>query len=380
MKEQVITPRMSARGASGKGRAGGIVQKPARRGRAATSRAGGGTLRTVLAYLPLVGKIMLAVVAGVLLFAGYRAAASASFFQARTVDLNPTARANADEITRVVRHAAAQTGVWQVDLSALSAELERVPWVRRAVVSRVLPDGLRVRVTERTPLAVVRTANGKFIWVDEEAVTLNVMSPTDTMPAFFIRGWDEAESDAARAANRERIQKYLELARDWEAAGLSERISEVDLADLQDVRVQLAGDDSQIEVRFLGQKNISNHLRLALDKLDAHRNTPCGPFITYLMVKPNSSVLIGTAPGMPLCGGGSSAPAPSETEAERAKSSAPAAEPSKPASRNKETKNNPARKDKKDKEDKEERAKKERNKKEEAKNKTKGDTRPRRVG
>jgi cell division protein FtsQ len=374
---------MSARGAAGgKGRAGGIVQKPARRDRSArSSSAGGGTLRTVLAYLPLVGKILLAVVAGVLLFAGYRAAASASFFQARIVDVNPTTRASADEITRIVRRAAAQTGVWRIDLAAVSRELERVPWVRRAIVSRVLPDGLRVRVTERTPLAVVRTANGKFIWVDEDAVTLNAMSPTDRMPAFFIRGWDEAETDAARAANRERIQKYVELARDWEAAGLGERISEVDLADLQDVRVQLAGDDSQIEVRFLGQKNISSHLRLALDKLDAHRNTQCGPFITYLMVKPNSSVLIGTAPGMPLCGGGaaSAPPASSETEAERAKNNARPIEPDKPAARNKETRNNAPRKDK------EERAKKEQNKKEEArkkaeKNKDKGETRPRRVG
>jgi cell division protein FtsQ len=353
------------------------VQKPARRDRSAKgSSAGGGTLRTVLAYLPLAGKIMLAVVAGVLLFAGYRAAASASFFQARNVDVNPTTRASADEITRVVRRAAAQTGVWRIDLAAVSAELERLPWVRRAVVSRVLPDGLRVRVTERTPLAVVRTANGKFVWVDEDAVTLNAMSPTDKMPIFFIRGWDEAETDAARAANRERIQKYLELSRDWEAAGLSERISEVDLADLQDVRVQLAGDDSQIEVRFLGQKNISNHLKLALDKLDAHRNTPCGPFITYLMVKPNNSVLIGTAPGMPLCGGGSSSAPPVSTEVEtgRAKNDARTVEPSKPASRNKETKNNNQRKDK------EERAKKEQSKKEEAKTKAKGETRPRRVG
>lgn len=378
MKEQVITPRMSARGAStGKGRAGGIVQKPARRDRSAkSSSAGGGTLRTVLAYLPLASKILLAVVAGVLLFAGYRAAASASFFEARTIDLNPTTRASADEIKRVVRRAAAQTGVWRIDLAAVSAELERVPWVRRAIVSRVLPDGLRVRVTERTPLAVVRTSSGKFVWVDEDAVTLNAMSPTDKMPIFFIRGWDEAETDAARAANRERIQKYQELSRDWEAAGLSERISEVDLADLQDVRVQLAGDDSQIEVRFLGQKNISSHLRLALDKLDAHRNTPCGPFITYLMVKPNSSVLIGTAPGMPLCGGGggSAPPVSSEIEAERAKNEARTVEPNKPAGRNKETKNNSARKDK------EERAKKEQNKKEEAKNKAKGETRPRRVG
>jgi cell division protein FtsQ len=268
------------------------VQKPARRG--ASTRARGGTLRAVLGYMPLVGKVLLAIIAGVLIFTGYRAAASASFFEARRVDIGGTSRASADDIKAVVSRAAARTGVWRADLQAISAEVEKLPWVRKAVVSRVLPDGLRVRVTERVPRAVVRTLVGRFIWVDEDAVSLGQMSPTDQIPDpdFFIRGWDESGSEPARAENRERVQRYLEMSREWGTLGLSERVSEVNLGDLRDVRAQLAGDDAHIEVR-LGGENFGKRLKQALEVLDRDRDTPRGPFITYLDATPGKNIVVG---------------------------------------------------------------------------------------
>lgn len=374
MKEQVITPRMSARGAAaGKGRGGAIVQKPARRERSQSSgRSRAGHLRKVLAYLPLFGKIALAVLLGVLLFAGYRAAASASFFQARSFDINPTTRANADEISRVLRRATATAGVWRADLAAISAELERLPWIRKAVVSRVLPDGLRVRVTERTPFAVVRTAGGKFVWVDEEAVMLDAMSPADRQPTFFIRGWEEKETPETRAENRERLQKYSELVREWNAAGLSERVSEVNLADVRDVRAQLASDeDSKIEVR-LGGKDFGNRLRRALKVLDEQRNTPRGPFITRIETLMDNRTIVGFGSDTQVAGDNvSDTPAAHGTAAAPRK---PETDSASAPRRNKKSTTETAKKER------EQQAKKEKDKKEEAKTKAKGETRPRRVG
>ena len=111
------------------------------------------------------------------------------------------------------------------------------------------------------------------------------------MPAFFIRGWDEAETDAARAENRERIGKYLEMSREWLAAGLVERVSEVNLTDVRDVRAQLANDDSQIEVR-LGSKDFGKRLGNALKVLDEQRNTPRAASITYLDATLDSRVIV----------------------------------------------------------------------------------------
>ena len=281
MKEQVITPRASGRSSAGsKGRASEATQRPARRDGRSGSGARGRTsgLRKVLVYLPLISKVALAIVAGVLVFAGYRAAASASFFQARNVDVSGTKRVSADEIKAVVRREAAQTGVWRADLDAISQDLKKIAWVKEAVVSRVLPDGLRVRVTEREPRAIARTSNGKFVWVDDEAVHLGVASPTDQI---FMRGLDEEGTAAARAENKERVQKFLEMSRDWEARGVSRRVSEVNIQDLHDVRAQLAGDDSQIEVR-LGREDFGHRLQKSLEELDRQRQTPRGAFITHL--------------------------------------------------------------------------------------------------
>lgn len=355
------------------------MQKPARRDR--TTRTTTGGFRKALAYLPLAGKLTLAILAGVLLFAGYRAAASASFFQPHTIDINTTTRADASEINRIVRRAATQTGVWRADLAAISNELERVPWVRRAIVSRVLPDGLRVRITERAPLAVVHLSGGKFIWVDEDGVLLDAMTPADHMPAFFIRGWDESGTPQAQAENLERVRQYSELLQEWNAAGLSERVSEVNLADLRDVRAQLAGDDSRIEVR-LGGKDFGNRLRRALKVLDEQRNTPRGPFITRIETLENRTI-IGTGPGTQVANQ-VSGQAASESAGNTSSSPTDSSTTSTPARRETRTPGSarPAKKadDESRRKQKEPQAREERNRKEEAKSRAKGETRPRRVG
>ena len=301
MKEQVITPRAGRNAIAGKTRAGEIPQRPTRRerGTSSNSRAKASGWRKGLAYLPLAGKLTLALIAGILLFTGYRAAASASFFQARAVDVSGTSRASSDEIKALVRSNVAQTGVWNADLNAISRELRKVAWVKEVVVSRVLPDGLRVRVTEREPRAVVRTSAGKFVWVDEDAVSLGAASPADQI---FMRGWDEDGTETARAQNCERVQKFLLMARDLEANGISRRVSEVNFGDLRDVRAQLTGDDAQIEIQ-LGREDFSNRLKFALGELDRQRNTQIGPFIIHINVaqgiEKGNHVTIGLSPDAP---------------------------------------------------------------------------------
>lgn len=275
-----------------KGRSG-VGQRPVRR---APAESIGARLKSLLGYVPLALRIGVIAVILLIGFVGYRAAASASFFQIRRIETKGTARASIDEIQAVVRRDVGQTGVWRADLQELSNHLERLPWVRTAVVSRVLPDGIRVRITEREPKAVVRTSAGRFIWVDDDAVYLGEMSPTDQMPAFFLRGWNEDDSAAAQAENRDRVARFLELQRDWGTQGLSERVSEVNLLDLRDVRVQLAGDDSQIEVR-LGSQDQSARLSKALTVLDAQRQTSRGPLISYIDLTQGKRAIVGLVTG-----------------------------------------------------------------------------------
>jgi len=292
MREQIVAQKVGNRSGIGKGRSA-AGQRPAKRGGGETIAA---RFKSVLGYVPLALRMGVIAIIVLIAFVGYRAAASASFFQVRTIETRGVSRASVDEIKNAVRHDVSETGVWRADLPELSKHLERLPWIRTAVVTRVLPDGIRVRITEREPKAVVRNAAGRFIWVDDDAVYLGEMSSTDQMPAFFLRGWNEEDSKTAQMENRERVRKFLELQRDWSAQGVSERVSEVNLLDLRDVRVQLAGDDSQIEVRLGGQDQ-NTRLGKALTVLDAQRQTSRGPLISYIDLTQGKRAIVGLVTG-----------------------------------------------------------------------------------
>ncbi|HEX8175992.1 MAG TPA: FtsQ-type POTRA domain-containing protein [Pyrinomonadaceae bacterium] len=380
MKEQVVTPRAGRGSGSGRSRSGAITQRPARRDRSGSAQGRGvhSGLRKVLGYLPVITKIVLGVVAGLLVFAGYRAAASASFFQVRSVDVAGTSRVSPDEVRTVVRRAVQPVGVWRADLDALSRELEKVAWVRRAIVSRVLPDGLRVRIIEREQRAVVRTSEGRLVWVDEDAVVLGTLQSNDKWPPFFIRGWDESGSAAARNDNRARVEKYMEMLTEWQKLGLTERVSEVNLLDLTDVRVQLAGDDSQIEVR-VGRENFGNRLQRALVKLDETRSTPIGPYITYVdasrWMKSGDSVVLGRSPNAATLDSGSGSNESGGAARDLTSKPRDKGDDSSAERKRKQDEAARARRDERKKSDKKETEKKER-----AADNTRGQSRPRRVG
>jgi cell division protein FtsQ len=297
VREQVIPQKVGNRsGMTAKRSKGVVAQRPLRRDRDGSGQSLGQRMRAILGYVPFILKMVLAIVVGGLIFVGYRAASAASFFQIRKVEIQGNSRASAADVQTMVMREVAKTGVWRAELDEISSHLERLPWIRVAVVSRVLPDGIRVRLEERQPRAVVRTAAGKFLWVDDDAVLLGEMLPTDQMPAFFLRGWNEDPGETIRKENVERVNRFLELQREWGIAGLSERVSEVNVIDIRDVRAQLAGDDSQIEVR-LGSQDFGKRLQDALGVLDAHRQTARGQFISYLDLTQGRRAVVGFTSG-----------------------------------------------------------------------------------
>src|ERR1041384_2367163 len=116
LREQVITPRGGKRAGQGRGRTGGVVQKPAaRRGAAPRASARSSVWHTAVVWLPTFGKVLLAVCAGVFAFHLYRTAAASAFFTLRTVDVSGASRASTEQLEKIVRRAAAPVGVWRAD-------------------------------------------------------------------------------------------------------------------------------------------------------------------------------------------------------------------------------------------------------------------------
>jgi cell division septal protein FtsQ len=243
-------------------------------------------------YLPLAAKLLLAVSAGLLIFKGYSAVASASFFQVKSIEVEGASRVPADEVRAAVRRATGAQGVWKADLDAVARELRELKWVRTATVARVLPSGFRVRIAEREPRLVARNSAGTFDWVDEEGVLLGRASVADANSTFFVRGLDETTTESARQQNRERVAKALEMEREWKASGLIERVSEVNLDNVRDVRAQLSGDYAQIQV-FLGEKDFGRRLARAFKALaEVPSPSPRGP-VTYLDATRDKGVTVG---------------------------------------------------------------------------------------
>lgn len=336
VRDQVGTQKVGNRsGMTGKNRSGATAQRPVKRDSGVGVL---GRLRQVVNYVPSILKIGLVLTITVLVFLGYRAAASASFFQVKNIQTRGVSRASNESIIATVRRDLNETGVWRADLEALSDHIEQLPWVRNAIVTRVLPDGIRIRITEREPKVVVRTSGGRLQWVDEDAVVLSEMLPSDQMPTFFLRGWNEDESTTVRAENKERVQKFLQLQTDCDVLGLSERVSEVNLLDVGDVRAQLSGDDSQIEVR-LGSQDLGQRLKKALQVLDSQRQTSRGPLISYIDMTQGRHAIVGLVSGAHVTEAtdpGEPTPAVSEqvTATERTRTQKPAERNTKDAKRN----------------------------------------------
>jgi len=294
--ENVITQR-AGRGGSPKGakRTAAAAQRPSARPQQrplARAKGGAWTWKKALAFLPLALKLLVAVAFGLLAFVGYQQAASASFFKVRAVDVRGERRASRADIESTVLRAAPD-GVWRADLEEVSRRVRQLPWVRTAVVSRVLPGDLRVRVTEREPRVIARTPAGRFVWVDEDGVVLGAANPDGQ--EFIVRGLEEEVGEPARRQNGRRIALALELKREWERAGLSGRVSEVNLGDLDDVRVQLAGDDAGVEVR-LGEVDHVKLFHDALRVLDRERQTPLGRHVTYIVMRAGKPPIFGYPP------------------------------------------------------------------------------------
>lgn len=293
MREQVITPRGGRVGAGSKGRGAVSVQRPNnRRARPAASkdsRQKSFEWKSALPYVPALLKLVLAVALGLLAYVGYRTAVSASFFKVKSVDVSGATRASREEIRAAVLRLS-NAGVWQADLEVITKELKELPWVRDAVVTRVLPSGLRVRVTEREPRIIARTSGGRLVWIDDDAVQLGAATPSDE--DFFVRGLEEGSGEQARRDNRARVAAALALKGDWDKSGLSKRVSEIDLNDLEDVRVHLAGDDAGVQV-VLGGQDYVKRFRAAVEKLDEKGRVQNGQCVSYINMTTGRSAILG---------------------------------------------------------------------------------------
>ena len=141
--------------------------------------------------------------------------------------------------------------IFFVPLSQRRKQLEKIPWVERATVMRVLPDQLRIAIVERQPVAFVR--HGQQIGlVDANGVLLSMSASSMTKHHYsfpVVTGIDAGDPLASRKA---RMGVYGRFISELDSAGqrLSEQISEIDLTDPEDARVLMPEQGTDILAHF----------------------------------------------------------------------------------------------------------------------------------
>jgi len=132
--------------------------------------------------------------------------------------------------------------IFFIPLSQQKSQLEQIPWVESASVMRFVPNRLRVEIHERTPVAFARV--GPRISLIDAQGTLMELPPKHRYSFPVIVGMNPGEPLSSRIP---RMKAYNQLVDELDSSGAhySEDLSEVDLSDLENLKVRVndpAGD------------------------------------------------------------------------------------------------------------------------------------------
>ncbi|MGC1449075.1 MAG: FtsQ-type POTRA domain-containing protein [Candidatus Sulfotelmatobacter sp.] len=132
--------------------------------------------------------------------------------------------------------------IFFIPLAQQKAQLEQIPWVESASVMRFVPNRLKVEIQERTPVAFARV--GPRISLIDAGGTLMELPQKHKYSFPVILGMNPGEPLSTRAP---RMRAYNDLVQDLDTDGAhySQDLSEVDLSDLENLKVRVndpAGD------------------------------------------------------------------------------------------------------------------------------------------
>jgi len=154
-----------------------------------------------------------------------------------------------------------ERNLFRVNLAERRADLERLPWVEHATVMRLLPNQIRVQITERTPVAFVRQGT-QIGLVDAGGVLLDMPPEAAGDPKYsfpVLTGLAASDPLSVRAARMEIYKRFMtEL--DSSNEHLTRSLSEVDVSNPEDVKAVVTTGGSDILVHF-GDEDFLNRYR-----------------------------------------------------------------------------------------------------------------------
>ena len=156
--------------------------------------------------------------------------------------------------------------VLSIPLDARRSALEELSWVDTANVQRILPNRIRVEITERTPIAFLRNGTELGL-IDAHGVILDRPRGEDFQFP-IVTGLSDSMSREERGRRMATYQEFLR-AIDIVRAGSSDHVSEIDLSNPKDLRAVMTGissaNDSQAVTIQFGAADFGGKYRLVVD-------------------------------------------------------------------------------------------------------------------
>jgi cell division protein FtsQ len=158
--------------------------------------------------------------------------------------------------------------VLRIPLDARRSALEEIPWVESASVQRILPNRIRVELTERTPIAFLRNGT-ELALIDAHGVILDRPQGED-LHFPIVTGLSE---NMPRDERERRMQTYQEFMKniDLVRSDSSDRVSEVELSNPKDLRVVMTGlaranDEQAVTIHF-GDGDFTGKYRMLVENI-----------------------------------------------------------------------------------------------------------------
>jgi cell division protein FtsQ len=225
-----------------------------------------------------------------------------------------------------------ERNIFSVSLVDRRAELERLPWVARATVMRLLPNRLRVSIVERTPVAFVRQGSHIGL-VDAAGVLLDMPSDAKRNGSYsfpVISGISQQDPVSTRAA---RMKIYNRFTADLDSSGekISQELSEVDLSNPEDVKALIPDHSMDILVHF-GDTDFLDRYRRFQQHLPEWRTLY--PKLSSVDMRYERQVVLEMQPGLsaPTSGAGAGSEGPSAETKAASTATSPSHSPDKLAS------------------------------------------------
>jgi cell division septal protein FtsQ len=218
-----------------------------------------GPWRVLVRPLIRYGLVTLAAV-----YAAYRVAAVVGHARVLRIDhivVHGNQRLSSGEVIAVLNGLRGENIV-RADLTAWRRRLLSSPWVRDAVMRRLLPSTVEVMVSERAPIGIGRIKSELYL-VDDRGTVIDEYGPQYADVDLPIIDGLNVSPDASTAADGSRAELAARVvAALWPQPSVARRLSQIDVTDLHNAAVILSGDPALI---YVGEDRFLQRLQSYLD-------------------------------------------------------------------------------------------------------------------